>query len=49
MPHADTDGHVDDLADLTVDNMPVRVGRPLPANIIRRPIQLPPMVRVQDA
>ncbi|HWP33580.1 MAG TPA: hypothetical protein VNL97_07510 [Solirubrobacterales bacterium] len=48
MSDAETNGHVDDLADLTVDDMPVRVGRPLPANIIRHPIQLPPMERVQS-
>jgi len=47
----DTEVRVDDdLADLIDDCMPpVRKGRPLPANIIRRPIQLPPMVQVKDA
>jgi hypothetical protein len=47
----DSEGHIDDdLADLIDDYMPpVRKGCPLPANIIRRPIQLPPMERVQDA
>jgi hypothetical protein len=49
VPDTETDGRVDDLADLTDDYQPVRQGRPLPANIIRRPIQLPPMERVQDA
>lgn len=49
MPDTDTDtGDVaDTLADLTSDDQPVRKGRPLPANIIRRPIQLPPMERVK--
>ncbi|HEX3241128.1 MAG TPA: hypothetical protein VHR18_13460 [Solirubrobacterales bacterium] len=48
MSDTETDGHVDDaLADLLIDDLPVRQGRPLPANIIRRPVQLPPMERVQ--
>jgi len=49
MSDSDTEHGRDDLADLTKDAKPVRRNRPLPANIIRRPIQLPPMVRVQDA
>lgn len=49
MSDSDTDHGRDEVADLTQDRKPVREQRPVPANVIRRPIQLPPMERVQDA